>query len=194
MTASVKRNIAILASGKGTNAENIIRYFQSSDCGLTVALVISNRPDAGVLDCASRLGVPARVITRADFNDENTVMNIMHQYSIDIVVLAGFLLLIPSWLISAYEGKIVNIHPSLLPKYGGKGMYGRHVHEAVVAAGERETGMTIHLVSEHYDEGRILFQALTTVEPGDTPETVARKVQRLEHEHYPRVIRETFAE
>ncbi len=193
MTTTVKKNIAILASGTGTNAENIIRYFQDADCGLKVALVISNRPDAGVLDCASRRGVPACVLSRADFQNEKTTMEIMKRYSIDIVVLAGFLLLIPSYLIAAYNGKMVNIHPSLLPKFGGKGMYGRYVHEAVVAAGELESGITIHMVSERYDEGRILFQASTAIEPSDTPEIVARKVQRLEHDHYPQVIRETFS-
>lgn len=186
------KRIAIFASGNGSNAENIIRYFQTNDLGVEVALVISNRHDAFVLQRAEKLKIPHCILTRAQLNDADTTIALMEQYAIDFIVLAGFLLMIPSFLIQRFSGRIVNIHPSLLPKYGGKGMYGNHVHEAVVAAGEKETGITIHAVNEQCDGGDILFQAVTTIEPTDTADDVANKVHQLEYTHFPRIIAQTI--
>lgn len=185
-----KKRIAIFASGNGSNAENIIRYFQTEDRGAEVALVVCNRSDAKVLQRAEALGVPAIVVPKTDFNNEAFMTGLMHDNGIDFIVLAGFLLMIPDFLISLYPEKIINIHPSLLPKFGGKGMYGDHVHKAVVAAGEKESGITIHLVNEQCDGGRIVFQAVVPVEPTDTPDDVASKVHALEYAHFPRVIAE----
>ncbi len=184
--------IAVFASGEGTNAENIIRYFRGLPCGVEVALVLTNRGDAGVVRRAECLGVPVVVATKGEINDREFMMPLMDRYGIGVVVLAGFLLMVPPFLIGRYNGRMVNIHPSLLPKYGGKGMYGRRVHEAVIAGGERETGITIHLVSEHYDEGRILFQASVPVVPTDTIGDVDRKVRAMELFYFPRVIHRTF--
>lgn len=182
------KNIAVFASGNGSNAENIIRYFLKHDSQAKVALVICNRPDAPVLKRASSLGVPAVVIRKDEICCPSILMPVIDRYEIDFIALAGFLLVIPDFLISRFKGRIVNIHPSLLPKFGGKGMYGRHVHEAVVASAETETGITIHHVSERYDEGSIIFQSKIAVSPEDTPDTVARKVNELEIAHYPHVI------
>lgn len=146
------KNIAILVSGSGTNCENIIRYFQDSN-QVSVSLVISSRADAYALVRASKLGVPTQVMSKSEFSDESLLMPLLRQYQVDFIVLAGFLLMVPDFLLSAYPQKIVNIHPSLLPKYGGKGMWGHHVHEAVKAAGDTETGITIHWVSEICDGG-----------------------------------------
>lgn len=189
-----KKRIAIFASGNGSNAENIIRYFQAEDKGIEVVLVVSNRADAKVLQRSEALGIPAIVVPKMDFNNETFMTGLMHDNGVDFIVLAGFLLMIPDFLISSYPEKIINIHPSLLPKYGGKGMYGSHVHEAVVAAGEKETGITIHIVDENCDGGRIVFQASTPVEPGDTPDEVATKVHALEYIHFPRVIAEMLSD
>ncbi|MDE6336684.1 MAG: phosphoribosylglycinamide formyltransferase [Muribaculaceae bacterium] len=188
-----KKRIAIFASGNGSNAENIIRYFQAEDREAEVALVVCNRQDAKVLQRAESLGVPAIVVPKRDFNNETFMTGLMHDNGIDFIVLAGFLLMIPDFLISLYPEKIVNIHPSLLPKYGGKGMYGEHVHEAVVAAGEKESGITIHIVDENCDGGRIVFQAKTSIEPTDTPDDVATKVHALEYLHFPRIIGELLS-
>ena len=188
-----KKRIAIFASGNGSNAENIIRYFQAEDREAEVALVVCNRQDAKVLQRAESLGVPAIVVPKRDFNNETFMIGLMHDNGIDFIVLAGFLLMIPDFLISLYPEKIVNIHPSLLPKYGGKGMYGEHVHEAVVAAGEKESGITIHIVDENCDGGRIVFQAKTSIEPTDTPDDVATKVHALEYLHFPRIIGELLS-
>lgn len=185
-----KKRIAIFASGNGSNAENIIRYFQTEDRGAEVALVVCNKPGAKVLQRAESLGVPAIVVPKRDFNNEAFITGLMHDNGIDFIVLAGFLLMIPDFLITLYPEKIINIHPSLLPKYGGKGMYGDHVHEAVVAAGDKESGITIHIVDENCDGGRIVFQATTPVEPTDTPDDVATKVHALEYQHFPHVIEE----
>lgn len=182
------RKIAVFASGAGTNAENIISYFQNRHNGVEVALVVTNRSDAGVIERAGRLGVPVRVISKEELNDREMMAVLLSEYDIELVVLAGFLLMVPRFLIERYRDRMVNIHPSLLPKFGGKGMYGRRVHEAVVAAGERETGMTVHIVTEQYDDGRILFQASVPVSPSDTPRDVDRKVRALELAHFPGVI------
>lgn len=185
------KRIAIFASGSGTNALNIINYFNgNAGNGAEVALVVCNRKDAGIVSKAETVGVPVLVMPRNDINDEQLMLSVLEQYKVDIIALAGFLLMVPSFIIERYEGKIVNIHPSLLPKFGGKGMFGSNVHHAVVESGEKETGITIHYVSEHCDGGQIIFQAKVAVTPDDTPETVEAKVHTLEYEHYPRIIKE----
>ena len=183
------KRLALLASGNGTNVQQVTEYFQSNpDSGIVVDCIIYNRKEAYVATRAEKLGVEAFYMNKDDFFGGNRVVDLLRQRQIDYVILAGFLLLIPPSLLKAYPGHIVNIHPALLPKYGGKGMYGNHVHEAVVAACEKETGITIHLVDEEFDHGRVLFQASCSVEPADTAEAVATKVHLLEKEHYPRVI------
>lgn len=180
--------IAIFASGSGSNAENIIRFFSDNTVAGEVVMVVCNRPDAGVVQRAARLGVDIVIANRQQLNDEAFLLPLLDEHGVNCVVLAGFLLMIPLYLIRRYEERIVNIHPSLLPKFGGKGMYGHHVHEAVIAAGECETGITIHLVTEEYDKGKILFQASVPVEPADTAEDVERKVRQLEMRYFPEVI------
>ncbi len=186
------KNIAILVSGSGTNCENIIRYFQDSD-QVSISLVISSRADAYALVRASKLGVPTQVMSKSEFSDESLLMPLLRQYQVDFIVLAGFLLMVPDFLLSAYPQKIVNIHPSLLPKYGGKGMWGHHVHEAVKAAGDTETGITIHWVSEICDGGEIIAQYHTPLSPDDTPDDIAAKVHMLEQQYYPKVIEEIIS-
>ena len=180
-------NIAIFVSGSGTNCENLIKYFAGSEC-IHVALVVSNKADAYALVRAERLGVPTAVAPKADLNNPDVMMPLFQQYGIGFIVLAGFLPLVPNFLIDAYPHRIINIHPALLPKYGGKGMYGHHVHEAVIANHESESGITIHIVDQHYDRGTILFQAKCSVTPDDTPDTLADKIHLLEQEHFPVVI------
>lgn len=182
--------IAIFASGNGSNAENIIRYFQAHPGLGEVVLVVCNRPGAGVIERAARLGVDTRVMSRAEINDPSVMLPLMESHAVGFIVLAGFLLMVPSFLTERYHGRMLNIHPSLLPKFGGKGMYGRYVHEAVVAAGETETGITIHLVSDECDGGRVVFQASVPVGPDDTPSDVEAKVHELERIHFPRVVGE----
>ncbi len=189
----MQKNIAIFASGSGTNAENIIRHFQGNK-DVNVALVVSNKPDAYVLVRAANLNVPSLTLTREEFARGEELARLMKERGIDFIVLAGFLLRVPEALIEAYPGRIVNIHPALLPKYGGKGMYGDRVHRAVVEAGERESGITIHLIDEQYDRGTTVFQAKCPVLPGDTPDDVARKVHALEYAHYPEVIGQLLAD
>ena len=183
----MKKNIAIFASGSGTNAENIIRYFQENDL-IRVALVLSNRSDAYVLESAHRLQVPSEVFLKEDWVSGEQILALLHEYHIDFIVLAGFLVRVPERLLHAYPDKIINIHPALLPRFGGKGMYGDRVHEAVVAAGEKESGITIHYINEHYDEGNAIFQATCPVLPTDSPDDVAKKVHALEYEHFPQII------
>lgn len=185
-------NFTIFASGNGSNAENIIRYFADPSRGGATPLVVSNRREAGVLDRASRLGVKARHLPSSSFRNPEELLPLLRSHDTDVIVLAGFLLMIPDWLIKEYEGRIVNIHPSLLPKFGGKGMYGAHVHEAVKAAGETETGITIHHVTTLCDEGAPIFQARVDLSPSDTPADIERKVHALEAKHYPRILEETF--
>ena len=182
-----KINIAIFASGEGTNCENIIRYFKDSN-EVCTALVISNKAESPVLGKARTLGVPVRVVPKAELNDETVMMPLLRQYAIDFIVLAGFLPLIPDFLIEAYPRRIVNIHPSLLPKYGGKGMWGHHVHEAVKAAGETETGMTVHWVTPVCDGGGIIAQYRVALSPEDSAEAIAEKEHVLEMKYYPQVI------
>lgn len=182
-------NIAIFASGSGSNAQRIIEYFKDSE-DIQVKLLLSNNKNAYALERAKNFGVPTRVFNRKEFTESNTIVDELKKEDISWIMLAGFLWLIPENLIRAFPGRIINIHPALLPLYGGKGMYGHYVHAAVIEAKDKETGISIHYVNESYDEGTIIFQARCAVEEGDTPETVARKVQQLEHEHFPRVIEE----
>jgi phosphoribosylglycinamide formyltransferase-1 len=185
-------NIAIFASGSGSNAENIIRYFSGRN-EVRFPVILSNKQDAGIHDRAKRLGVPSICFTSKEFKETDNVLNILKEHKIDFIVLAGFLLKVPSNLIKAYPNKIVNIHPALLPKYGGKGMYGSHVHEAVVAAKEKESGITIHYVNEMYDEGQIIFQAKCDVLPSDTPDMVAEKVHELEYKFFPKIVEDLIS-
>ncbi|UKK61553.1 phosphoribosylglycinamide formyltransferase [Prevotella communis] len=190
-----KVNIAIFASGGGTNCENIIRYFKDSD-EVCTALVVSNKAEAPVLGKALKLGVPVQIVTKAELNDEAVMMPLLQQYAIDFIVLAGFLPLVPDFLIEAFPRRIVNIHPSLLPKFGGKGMWGHHVHEAVKAAGETETGMTVHWVTPVCDGGDIIAQYRVALSPEDSADTISEKEHALEMKYYPlvilRALNETF--
>lgn len=180
-------NLAIFASGSGTNAENIVNYFSNHE-QINVSLIISNKPNAYVLQRAEKLNVPSKVFDRTAFSQPDFLEELEN---IDYIILAGFLWLIPGYLIEAFPNKIINIHPALLPNYGGKGMYGSHVHEAVIKAGEKESGITIHLVNEEYDKGVHLFQAKCVVGEEDTPDTLAQKIHELEHTHFPKEI-ETY--
>ncbi len=179
-------NIAIFASGSGSNAENIISYFKKNNLTSNFS-VFCNKANAGVFERAKRLKTPAYLFTKNDLISGKT-LELLKSHQIDFIVLAGFLLQFPKEIISLYPNKIVNIHPALLPKYGGKGMYGMHVHNAVIQNKESETGITIHYVNENYDEGAIIFQAKTNLTPFDTPETVAEKIHSLEYAHFPKVI------
>ena len=183
------KNIAIFASGNGTNAENIIRCFQSRSDSPVVVLVVANRPQAQVLERAENLNVPAVYIPKEKWETGGAVLDLLTRYKVDFIVLAGFLAKVPDMVLHAYPSRIVNIHPSLLPKFGGKGMYGDRVHRAVVEAGERETGITIQYINERYDEGIIIAQYRCPVHPDDTPDDVAARVHALEYEHYPKVIK-----
>jgi phosphoribosylglycinamide formyltransferase-1 len=182
--------IAIFASGSGTNAEEIIKYFQKSD-NIRVSKVYSNKKEAGVFARCERFNVPCVWFSREAFYDSSRVLHDVQLHA-DFVVLAGFLWKIPQDFVSAFPSKMVNIHPALLPKYGGKGMYGMNVHKAVKANNETETGITIHFVNEHYDEGGIIFQAKTQLTSEDSPEDIANKIHALEYAHFPRVIEETI--
>jgi phosphoribosylglycinamide formyltransferase-1 len=184
----VRKKIAILASGSGTNAENLIRYFADNP-GISIHLVLSNKKDAYVLKRAEKHNIPTMVFSRQDFYETGLVLEKLQSEGIDFIVLAGFLWLIPEDIIRAFPNKIVNIHPALLPKYGGKGMYGSHVHEAVLNNKDKESGISIHYVNEKYDEGAIIFQARCPVLPDDTTDSLAERIHRLEYKHYPEVIK-----
>ncbi|MCL2561251.1 MAG: phosphoribosylglycinamide formyltransferase [Rikenellaceae bacterium] len=182
------KNIAVFASGSGTNAENIIRHFERSDVA-RVALIFSDNPQAYVLQRAEQLGIPVLVVPRGELRTApHRIVELLAAREIDFIVLAGFLSLVPHEIIDAYRGRVVNVHPALLPAYGGKGMYGMHVHCAVLANKERESGITIHHVDEIYDNGNIIAQYRCDVAPQDTPETLAAKIHALEHEHLPQII------
>lgn len=183
------RNIAIFASGSGTNAENIIRYF-SNEKAARVALVLSNKREAYVLKRAEALDTDSIFFDRDDLYKTGRVLEYLENYRIDFIVLAGFLWLIPDPILDKYENRIVNIHPALLPKYGGKGMYGDRVHKAVIEDRQAESGITIHYVNRNYDEGDIIFQARCRVDPDDTPGSLAEKVHALEYSNYPVVVNE----
>ena len=188
-----KNRIAIFASGSGSNAEQIIKYFQQHT-SVEVVLLLSNNPDAFALERAKKYAIPSKTFTKQEFRESKIILEWLAEQNVTHIVLAGFLWLIPDYLINAYPDRIVNIHPALLPKFGGKGMYGMKVHEAVKAASEIETGITIHLVNEHYDEGRILFQGRCTVKTNATPDDIAHSVHALEYEFYPVVIEQWITE
>ncbi len=181
------RNIAIFASGSGTNAENIIRYFSNKNSA-KVSLVLSNKRQALVMKRAEALNIPAAFFDQTDFYITGKVLGWLESYKIDFIVLAGFLWLVPESLIEKYHGRIINIHPALLPAYGGKGMYGEAVHRSVIANRDRESGITIHYVNKMYDDGDIIFQARCGIDQDDTPESLAEKVHDLEYRYFPGVI------
>jgi phosphoribosylglycinamide formyltransferase-1 len=185
------KNIALLASGSGSNAENIINFF-AENTNFRFPLIISNKKEAFVHQRAEKLNTPSFTFSREEFFDGEKIISLLNKYKIDYIVLAGFLLKIPQVLIDAFPQKIINIHPALLPKFGGKGMYGMHVHQAVADAQETESGITIHYVNAHYDEGNIIFQAKFPVLPSDTAETIADKVHILEYDHFPKIIAEIW--
>ena len=187
LTVLMKR-IVIFASGSGTNAENIIKYFQKNNVA-NVVRVLSNKKDAKVLDRSNSLNVSCMYFSRSDFYDSDKVLNLLVEEA-DFIVLAGFLWRVPENIIKMFSKKIVNIHPALLPKYGGKGMYGMHIHNAVVANKEKETGITIHYVNENYDEGAVILQKKVSVDESDTPESIAKKIHQLEYKYFPKVIEE----
>jgi len=183
--------IALFASGSGSNAENIVHYF-SHNSNFIFPLIISNKPDAFVHSRAKQLEIPSFTFSREDFSEGDKILALLKLYNIDCIVLAGFLLKIPQTLILAFPQKIINIHPALLPKHGGKGMYGMRVHEAVAEARDSESGITIHYVNNNYDEGSIIFQATCSVLPTDTPDMIAEKVHALEYKYFPKVIEDIW--
>ncbi len=180
-------NLAIFASGSGTNAENIIKYFQHKPA-VNINLIVTNNPKAFVIERAKQFNIECLVLTKEDWKDVNKVLNKLKPYNIDFIILAGYLLRIPSPILNIYADKVINIHPALLPKYGGKGMYGDNVHKSVIANQEKESGITIHYCNENYDEGNIIFQAKCSISPSDTYETLATKVHELEYKFYPIII------
>ncbi len=182
-----KKRIAIFASGSGTNTEKIVEYFLENK-QIEVTLILTNNSTAGVIERAKRLQIPVVLFDKKLFADSQKIVQLLQNQDIDLVVLAGFMMLVPQGMVEAFPNKIINIHPALLPKFGGKGMYGHHVHEAVVAAGEAESGITIHYVNERYDDGAVIFQATCPVLPTDSPDDLANKIHILEHQHYPTVI------
>ena len=184
-------NIAIFVSGSGSNCENIIKYFSSS-ADIHVSLVISNKADAYALVRAKKLNVPSVVISRKELQQEEIVMPLLQQYDIHFIVLAGFLVMIPDYLIQTYDRRMINLHPALLPKYGGKGMWGHHVHEAIKEAGETETGMTVHYVSNVCDGGEVIVQFSTPLSPDDTADDIAAKEHELEMKYFPKVIEDVI--
>jgi phosphoribosylglycinamide formyltransferase-1 len=184
--------MAIFASGMGSNAANIIEYFKNRD-DVKVVLIVCNKPEAGVLSIAKNLQIPTLLIEKERFVKGDAYLPELKEAGVDFIVLAGFLWKVPPALIAGYPNQIINIHPALLPKYGGKGMYGGKVHEAVIAAGEQESGITIHFVNEHYDDGASIFQASCKIEPTDTAENLAAKIHELEYLHFPKQIDELLA-
>ncbi len=186
------KKIAIFASGNGSNAENIIKYFTGNE-RVKIALILSNNPRAYVVERAQNHHIPYVVFTSKELKETPVVIDKLKEFDIDYIVLAGFLLLIPTTIIRAFPGRIINIHPALLPKFGGKGMYGSLVHEAVRQSGDTETGISIHFVNEKYDEGAVLFQARCVVAPEDTAETIAHKVHQLEYRYFPEIIEKVVA-
>ncbi|TBO41154.1 phosphoribosylglycinamide formyltransferase [Pedobacter kyonggii] len=183
----MKKRIAIFASGSGSNAQKLMEHFKRSN-EIEISLVLTNNADAYVLQRADNFEIPTHIFDKNEFYKTEEVIDLLKNLEIDFVVLAGFLWLIPKNLIHAYPGRIVNIHPAILPKFGGKGMYGDHVHNAVMAAGETEGGITIHYVNENYDEGEYIYQARYRIDKNDNLEMVKFKGQQLEHQHYPRIV------
>ena len=180
-------NIAIFASGNGTNAQRIVEYFKNRE-NIHILLILSNKKNAYVLQRAKKLNIPCFVFNKKDFYGTDKIIEKLIEYNIDFIVLAGFLLKIPKNILEVFPNKIINIHPALLPKYGGKGMYGIKVHESVIQAGERESGISIHYVNEKYDEGKVIFQAKCKVKKDDNPEILAQRVHKLEYKYYPKII------
>lgn len=187
-------NFAIFASGNGTNAENIMQYFKDHEhirCGL----IVSNKKNAPVLERAAKHNIPSAYIPTRDFRENpEKAIDILETYNIDFIVLAGFMVLVPSAIIQRYPNKIINIHPALLPEYGGKGMYGDNVHQAIIQANEKQSGISIHYVNEKYDDGQVIFQAACPVSKDDTVESLKEKVHQLEYEHYPPIIEQAIRE
>lgn len=186
------KHIAVFASGAGTNARNIIEYFRL-DPEIKIEFIICNNSKAGVIGVANEFNIPYYLITKKDLYETDRMLDLLISSNIDLVVLAGFLLMIPEKMLNAFPKKIINIHPALLPKHGGPGMYGLRVHESVIAAKEKETGITIHYLNEKFDDGEIIFQKAIPVEKDDTPETIAQRVQQLEYEWYPKIIEKLLA-
>lgn len=181
------KRIVIFASGSGSNAENIVRYFSDSNA-TEISLILSNRKDAFVHERAKKLGIPSYTFNKGEFEEAGLILETLKQYKIDFIVLAGFLLKVSQPILDAFPNRIINIHPALLPKFGGKGMYGDKVHQAVIDAGEKESGISIHYVNGHYDEGDVIFQAACEVLPDDSVNDVAQKVHQLEYKYFPEVI------
>lgn len=181
------KRIAIFASGTGTNALKILEYFQSRN-DISISCILSNKPNAPVLNIASDFNIESKTFDRNTFYNSDEIVTYLQSKQVDLIVLAGFLWLVPLQLIKAYSGKIINIHPALLPSFGGKGMYGMHVHKAVKESGVKESGITIHYVDDKYDEGDIIFQKSFVVEEKDTPDDIAHKIHALEHKYYPEII------
>lgn len=179
--------LAVLASGNGTNAEEIFKYFKHHS-SISVQGLLTNNPKAHVIKRATRNNIPCRIFNREEFTNGDKILRTLQQWNIDAIILAGFLWLIPEYLIDQYQNRILNIHPALLPQFGGKGMYGMYVHQAVLDSGQKESGITIHLVNKHYDKGTIIFQERCTIDAQDTAETLAWKIHILEHRFYPQVI------
>lgn len=182
-----KKRIAIFASGNGTNAQRIAEYF-SNKMEVEICLILSNKSDAGVLKRAQKLGIRAEVFNRDEFKEGEKVDVLLQEHNIDLIVLAGFLWLVPVFLTEKYPNRIINIHPALLPKFGGKGMYGMNVHRAVIESGEKKSGISIHYVNSKYDEGQIIFQASFDITEGETAESLANKIHQLEYDHFPVII------
>jgi len=187
------KNIAIFASGNGSNAEQISKHFSKNPSG-KVKLILTNNPKAGVIERAEKLGIVSVIFDRNTFYFSDEIVDTLKENKIDWVVLAGFLWLIPVNILDTYKGRIINIHPALLPKYGGKGMYGQFVHEAVIASGEKKSGITVHYVNEKYDDGQIIFQAEVNIENGETPDSLAQKIHQLEYEHFPKIVEKVLLE
>ncbi|PIY02780.1 MAG: phosphoribosylglycinamide formyltransferase [Bacteroidetes bacterium CG_4_10_14_3_um_filter_31_20] len=183
--------IAVFASGSGTNAENIIKHFKSNN-NIIVSIIFTNNQKAGVIERANRLNVPVSIFSKEDFYQNGKVSEMLKNNKIDFIVLSGFLWLVPINIIENFKMKIINIHPALLPKYGGKGMYGEKVHKTIIENGEKESGITIHYVNNKYDDGDIIFQAKCIIETHDTAESLANKIHKLEYEFYPKVIEKTI--
>ncbi|HOU97896.1 MAG TPA: phosphoribosylglycinamide formyltransferase [Bacteroidales bacterium] len=180
-------NLAIFASGSGTNAENIVRYFADNK-EVSVKLILTNNPNAGVIERMKKYNISVRAFNREEFYQQNTILDLLLQSKIDYVILAGFLWLVPEKMIEVFDNKIINIHPALLPAYGGKGMYGHHVHQKVIENKETCSGITIHLVNKEYDKGTILFQAVCKIIEDDTADTLAQKIHSLEYQYFPQII------
>ncbi len=188
-----QQNLAIFASGNGTNAEEIFKYFNDHS-SISVNGLLTNNLNAQVLIRAANNNIPCHIFNREEFANGDKILNTLRDWDINVLILAGFLWLIPEYLIDQYHDRILNIHPALLPQFGGKGMYGMHVHQAVLDSGQKESGITIHLVNNHYDRGRIIFQKRCGIDPQDTPDTLAVKIHDLEHRYYPQVIEQWLSQ